>query len=116
MLLIIHGVIEVFGLLMPDRIVQNLQFFGGMDKSQISANSNSIAMLGAVWGIARWVAAWGIWKFRKWAIALGIIMSVMTIITALSVIPAGVVDTFLTAPILILLLYTWFGNEKQEIK
>lgn len=115
-LLVIHGLIEVFGLFMPERMAQNLQFFGGMDKSQIVANSFSIALLGTIWGAMRWFAAWGIWTFRKWAIALGIIMSVMTIITALSVIPAGVIDTFLAAPILMLLLYTWFGNEKQEIE
>ena len=114
-LLVIHGLIEVFGLFMPERMTQNLQFFSGMGKSQIAANSISIVLLGATWGITRWVAAWGIWTFKKWALVLGIVISVITIVTALSVIPAGVVDTLLTGPVLMLLLYTWFGNEKKEI-
>jgi hypothetical protein len=115
-LLIIHGLIEIYGLWMPERVAHNLQFFGGMDQSQIAANSISIVLLGAIWGATRWIAAWGIWILRKWAIVLGILMSVMTNITALSIVPAGVVDTFLTTPVLMLLLYTWFGNEKKEIE
>ena len=52
-LLIIHGMIEIFGLLMPERIAHNLQFFGGMNQLQIAANSTSIVLLGAIWGITR---------------------------------------------------------------
>jgi hypothetical protein len=48
---------------------------------------------------------------RKWAIVVGIITSAITMIAAISVIPAGVVDTILSAPVLILLLYAWFGQD-----
>jgi hypothetical protein len=114
-LLILHGLIEIVSLFAPHTITENLQFFGGMDKSQIAVNSLSIAYLGTMWGVTRCVSAWGIWKMKTWAIVLGIIVSITTIITALSIIPAGVVDTFLTVPVLALLLYTWYGDESKEL-
>jgi hypothetical protein len=113
-LLVLHGLIELSGIFMPDNFAENLQFFHGMDPSQIAANSISIVLIGAMWGIIRLVAACGIWANKRWAAALGIAMSAATLVTALSVIPAGVVDTFLTAPVLALLLYTWFGRENLD--
>jgi len=52
---------------------------------------------------------------KKWAISLGCAVSIMSLIAAISIIPAGVADTLLGAPALILLLYTWFGNARIEI-
>ena len=118
-LLILHGIIEIIGLFAlnsPTQAAQTMENFGGMGKELIATNMVSIALLGALWGIMRLIAAWGIWSMKKWAISLGCIVSIISLIAAISIIPAGVVDTFFSAPTLIFLLYTWFGNEKIEIK
>ncbi len=118
-LLILHGFIEVAGLVAifsPAQFAQTFENFGGMGKTQIAANMIPIVMLGVVWGITRFIAAWGIWSMKKWAICLGCIVSIVSLIAAISIIPSGVADTFLGAPVLILLLYTWFGNAKTEIE
>lgn len=119
-LLILHGIIEIAGLFglnsSPQVFAQTMASFGGMGKEQIAANMVLVIMLGVLWGVTRLIAAVGIWSMNKWAIFLGCILSVVSLIAAISIIPAGVVDTFLGAPALILLLYTWFGNEKLEME
>jgi hypothetical protein len=42
---------------------------------------------------------------------LGIVMSTVTMTAAVDAVPAGIVDTAFSAPVLILLLYTWFRRE-----
>ena len=118
-LLILHGLIEVAGLVAifspAQTFTQTFENFGGMGKSQIAANMVPIVLLGVMWGITRFIAAWGIWSMKKWAISLGCTVSIVSLIAAISIIPAGVADTLLGAPVLIFLLYTWFGNAKIEI-
>jgi uncharacterized membrane protein (DUF2068 family) len=84
---------------------------GGGERQNSAENVLPISVIGAAWGISRFVAGRGIWSMRKWAIVVGIITSAITMIAAISVIPAGVVDTILSAPVLILLLYAWFGQD-----
>jgi len=119
-LLILHGIIEIAGLFAlnssPQVFAQTMASFGGLGKEQIAANMVPIIMLGVFWGVTRLIASWGIWSMNKWAIFLGCVLSIVSLIAAILIIPAGVVDTLLGAPALILLLYTWFGNEKLEIK
>ena len=118
LLLILHGLIEVAGLLAittPTQIFpQTMENFGGMGKTQIAANMESIILLGVMWGLTQFIAAWGIWSTKKWAIGLGCVVSMASLIAAISIIPAGVADTLLSVPVLILLLYTWFGSEGKE--
>lgn len=108
--LIVHGLIEVMGLVGLNSAAEMLESFGGMDKTQIAANSISVVLLGVLWGLTRFTAAWGIFSGRKWAISLGIAISMVTLIASISIIPAGVLDTFLAVPVLVLLLYGWFGG------
>ena len=118
-LLILHGLIEVAGLLSiitpAKTFAQTMENFGGMGKTQIAANMVTIILLGALWGITRFIAGWGTWSLKKWAFGLGFGASTASLIMAISIIPAGVVDTLLSAPVLILLLYTWFGSEKINL-
>jgi hypothetical protein len=118
-IMIFHGIIEVsglMGLIAPTKaFAQTMVSFGGMGKEQIASNMISISLLGLIWGITRFIAAVGIWSQRKWAIVLGCAVSIASLIAAISIIPAGVMDTFLGAPVLILLLYTWLGNDKLQI-
>lgn len=103
------------GLFALEMMGASLVSFGGMDQAQIQANVGSIAALGILWGLTRFVAAWGIWTLKKWGAALGLAMSLVTMVAAVTIIPAGVTDTLFSAPVMVLLLYAWFGNQKLEM-
>ena len=113
--LALHGLIELVGLLFINSMPNSLVSFGGLTGSVLEQNASVIATFGALWGFTRLIAAAGSWSLRKWAILLGIILSTVTTIAAITIIPVGVGDTFFALPILILLLYTWFGNEVMEV-
>lgn len=110
--LILHGLVELAGLAFIGFIPLALISFGGLNGQTLEHNASAIAMYGAFWGIGRFVAAWGCWSLRKWALILGIILSSVTIVAAVMIIPAGVSDTLFAIPALVFLLYTWFGNEQ----
>lgn len=114
-LLSLHGSFELVGPLFVNSMPNSLISFGGLTGSTLEQNASVIAMFGWLWGLARLIAAVGSWSLRKWGILLGIILSTVTIIAAVMIIPAGVGDTFLALPALMLLLYTWFGNEVKEV-
>lgn len=113
-LLIMHGFIEIMGLFAlfaPSQYVSQMFVnFGGMSPAVLADNVVLISIFGVLWGITRIIAAIGIMKMRKWAFALGILISVITLVTSISIIPMGVMDTFFAIPVLILLLIVWFGN------
>ena len=112
--LILHGLIEIVGLLFINSMPQTMTSFGGLTGSLLEQNAQVIGVFGALWGISRLIAATGAWSLRKWGILLGIILSMITLVAAIMIIPAGVMDTILALPALILLLYAWFGNEVME--
>lgn len=113
--LILHGLIEIAGLMFINSIPLALISFGGLSGPSLERNTSAIAMFGLFWGIARFVAAWGSWSLRKWALVLGIILSTVTMVASITIIPAGVTDTLVAIPVLILLLYAWFGNVMIEM-
>jgi uncharacterized membrane protein (DUF2068 family) len=113
-LLILHGLIELAGLVFINSMPHALISFGGLTGPALKQNAATIAILGALWGIARLIAAVGAWSLRKWALILGISLSTITLVAAIMIIPAGVTDTVLALPTLTLLLYAWFGNEIKE--
>jgi uncharacterized membrane protein (DUF2068 family) len=103
------------GLAFASSLPNTLVGFGGLTGSLLAENAQAIAMIGLLWGIARLIAAWGCWSLRKWGLALGIIVSAATMVAAITIIPAGMTDTLLAMPALILLLYAWFGGKIKEI-
>jgi hypothetical protein len=113
-LLLFHGFTEIMGLFAlfaPSQYVAKMFVnFGGMSSAALADNVAMISMFGVFWGVTRVIAAVGILQNRKWALALGIIISVITLMTSISIIPAGVMDTLFAIPVLILLLIGWFGN------
>lgn len=113
-LLALHGLIEITGSVFINSAPGALISFGGLTGSLLEQNTQTVGMFGVLWGISRLIAGWGIWSLRKWALILGISLSTITIVAAIMIIPAGVTDTFLALPTLILLLYAWFGNEIKE--
>ena len=114
-LLIIHGLIELAGLVLINSMPHALISFGGLTDKLLEQNAFVIAIFGALWGLARIIAAVGAWSLRKWALILGISLSAITMVAAITIIPAGVTDTFLALPALILLLHAWFGHEVMEV-
>jgi hypothetical protein len=114
-LLVLHGVIEILGFMFINSAPNTLISFGGLTGSLLEQNARTVGMFGALWGVSRLVAAWAAWSLRKWALMLGIILSIVTVVAAISIIPAGLADTFLAMPALILLLYAWFGNAIKEV-
>ena len=114
-LIILHGSIELLGLVFIDSMSNTLISFSGLTGASLEQNALVVGMFGALWGIARLIAAVGIWSLRKWAMVLGIILSLVTIVAAIMIIPAGVGDTLFALPALILLLYSWYGSEIKEI-
>lgn len=115
-LLVLHGLIEIAVLVLVNSMPPALISFGGLAGPTLEQNTSAIAMFGVFWGIARLIAAWGSWSLRKWAVLLGILLSLITLIAAISIIPTGLADTFLAMPVLILLLYAWFGSDVIDIK
>jgi hypothetical protein len=113
-LLAIHGLIEIAGPLLLVSMPQALVSFGGLTGSLLEQNVWTVTMIGVLWGIARLIAGWGAWSKRKWALILGIILSIVTIVAAVTIIPAGLTDTLFSVPVLISLLYAWFGNQKMD--
>lgn len=115
-LLVVHGLIEVAGLVFINSNPLVLISFGGLTGAALERNASAIAMFGVFWGIARLITAWGAWSLRKWAMLLGMILSSITMVASITIIPAGVTDTLFAIPVLILLLYAWFGNEMKAIE
>lgn len=114
--LILHGLIEFAGFALISSIPLALVSFGGVNGKTLEHQASAIAMYGVFWGIARFVAAWGCWSLRKWALVLGISLSTVTMVAAVTIIPAGVTDTLFAVPALAFLLYTWFGNEQIHVR
>jgi hypothetical protein len=77
-LLILHGLIELAGLVFINSMPHALISFGGLTGPALKQNAATIAILGALWGIARLIAAVGAWSLRKWALILGISLSTIT--------------------------------------
>lgn len=113
--LIIHGLVEIAGLAFIGSISLALISFGGLSGSALERNGSAIAMYGVLWGIARFIAAWGSWSLRKWALLSGVILSTITMVAAVTIIPAGVTDTLFAVPVLILMLVAWFGDERITV-
>lgn len=113
-LLVLHGLIEIAGPVLLTSMPNTLVSFGGLTGSVLLQNVRTVVLFGLLWGIARLIAGWGVWGLRKWAVILGIILSIVTIVAAVTILPAGVMDTVFSIPVLIFLLYTWFSNKKIE--
>jgi lysylphosphatidylglycerol synthetase-like protein (DUF2156 family) len=114
-LLVLHGLIEITGPVLIGLAPDTLISFGGVTGSTLQQNIGTITAFGVLWGIARLFAGWGAWSLRKWALILGIVLSIVTMVAAVTILPAGITDTVFAVPVLILLLYAWFGNQRIDI-
>ena len=99
-----HGLVEVGG---------PLAFLAAPSLVSLLFPENTwfFVSIGVIWGAMRIVGAIGIFKNKKWAIALGIALEVATFAVAASLVPFGIIDMALAAPVLALLLYSLFEGK-----
>jgi hypothetical protein len=105
-ILLIHGIIEISAILMPFAPAELLDDF--------QEGLGFWAVLSIIYGLSRVVSSYSVWSMKKWGIALGIVLSITTMIVAPSIYPFGVMDLPLAVTVLICLLYAWFGDEKLQ--
>lgn len=103
--LIIHGIIEIFAITM---------LFTPAEFIPIDFQENFVfwALLSTIYGLSRVISGYTIWSMKKWGIALGIVLSITTLVVAPSLYPFGIMDLPLAVIVLVCLLYAWFGDEK----
>lgn len=109
-LFILHGFGEMTALLafLPGADVFIAEFAGQEFLSKIGY----FTVTGVLWGTARLIAAAGLLKGMKWAVAYGIILAVLTLNNSVNIVPFGIVDFLFALPVLLILLSIWFGREK----
>lgn len=110
-LFILHGLGEIMGLVaifLPGAELFLAQYAG----QEFLRKVGYMTIIGALSGIARLIAAAGLLKGRKWAVAYGIILAVLTLNNSVNMVPFGIVDFLFALPVLLILLSVWFGREK----
>lgn len=68
----------------------------------------------AIYGLARVIAAVGILSKRMWGLALGAILSSVTLVLTPFLLPLGLLDGVLALAALLLLLMAYFGDKKMD--
>lgn len=118
-ILIIHGgFMEIFGCLamIPCLLLGNDTFdigqYFSFKLSYFQDNLYLMIVMGAIYGVIRVIAAWGIIKNKLWGFVLAIIVSVITITLMMFLLPAGVLDGIFSTAVLVLLLTKYYGNRK----
>ncbi len=110
-LFILHGLGEMMALaalFLPGAELFMADFAGQEFASKLGYN----AIMGVLCGIARLIAAAGLLKGMKWAVAYGIILAALTLNNSVNIVPFGIVDFIFALPVLLILLSAWFGREK----
>lgn len=74
-------------------------------------NLPMMMIMGAIYGVIRVMGAVGLWKNRKWGLALSLINCVVTMILMMFMLPAGIMDGILAGAALLLILTQYFGKE-----
>jgi hypothetical protein len=106
-ILLIHGFIEIIGSVMLFALPAGALAFKGFQGRRIF-----MAILSAIYGFSRVIAGYQVWLTRRWGIAFGITLSLVTMITSPSIYPYGVMDLPSAILVLALLLHAWFSGER----
>ena len=75
-------------------------------------NMNLMLVSGAIYGTLRVVGAVGLWRNRRWGLALSAVNCVLTLALMMFMLPAGVMDGILAGAALMLMLTQFFGDQK----
>lgn len=105
-LLFIHGFIEIIGfiglILAPPS-----ELIAGPLAATPPIFLSALSLLG---GGFRIFVGYGVWRVRKWGLALGMIFSTSTIITAPLFLPYGIMDMLIAILVLTILVVIWLGE------
>ncbi len=74
-------------------------------------NLYMMMIMGAIYGVIRVVGAIGLWRNRKWGLALSVINCVVTLILMMFMLPAGIMDGVFAGAALLIILMQYFGKE-----
>ena len=107
LLFYLHGAIEIGGAAMLLVVPPDLLAATGFPFEK----SISLALLSLICGAFRLFIGYAVWRMRKWGAVLGVIFSVITIISATQFLPFGIMDTLIAIAILALLTIAWLGEE-----
>jgi hypothetical protein len=102
--LFLFGIFELLGLLM---LLAPAEYLPAGFETQ----SLFWAVLSGIYGLARIVAGYAIWRNQKWGWVLGLLLCLTTMAVAPTINPFGIVDLILAVLISISLLYARYGTE-----
>ncbi|WP_051637244.1 hypothetical protein [Lachnospira multipara] len=77
-------------------------------------NLYMMMVMGAIYGVIRLIGAIGLLKNRMWGLALSLIISFITLILMMFLLPAGIMDGILSGSTLILMLMQFYGDKTIE--
>ncbi len=120
-ILIIHGgLMEIFGCLamIPCLLLGNDKFdigqYFSFKLSYFQENLYLMIVMGAIYGVIRVIAAWGILKNKLWGLVLATIISIITITLMMFLLPAGIMDGIFSTAVLTLILTKYYGNKSFD--
>lgn len=105
-LLGLHGAVGVGGLI--------LLLAGPTIPDGLAEAGATAGLLGALYGLGRWVAAAGVWTGRRWAVALGLLLAATSLVVAPQLGAFGVMDLAFALPVAVLLLGAWFPEAPAD--
>jgi hypothetical protein len=108
LLLVIHGALEVMGVLAFVSPSYRPTFIFG----ELSRNWPYAVWAGVIAGVVRILAATGILARRKWGWALGLAISATTLVTLTFYLPFGIMDAVLAWAVTILLIVWHYGGAR----
>jgi len=106
-ILVIHGIIELLGIL--SLVTSQIPHF---IFQEIKENWQQAIFIGIISGIIRIVAAVGTFKWMKWGVILGLVMSAITLSSLTLYLPFGMMDEMLAGIVLVLLVMAYWGEGK----
>lgn len=75
-------------------------------------NMNLMLAAGVIYGALRIVGAIGLWRNKRWGLAISAVNCVLTLVLMMFMLPAGILDGLLAGAALILMLTQFFGDQK----
>ena len=118
-ILIIHGgFMELLGCfaIIPALLIGSDKFdigqYFSFKLTYFQENLYLMIVMGAIYGVIRVIAAIGILNNKMWGLVLAIIVSIITIVLMMFLLPAGIMDGIFSSTVLILILTKFYGDKK----
>jgi uncharacterized membrane protein (DUF2068 family) len=118
-ILIIHGgFMELLGCfaIIPVLLIGSDKFdigqYFSFKLTYFQENLYLMIVMGAIYGVIRVIAAIGILNNKMWGLVLAIIVSIITIVLMMFLLPAGIMDGIFSSTVLILILTKFYGDKK----